>query len=227
MQLIPRRSELKRSVGLSTLVLFISTALAFSATAVSVDITFTATSGAGTTGFSNIGAAPGDFLTATVSITPDAAGISSYGISLFYDMDFGNELDLILATELLPPAFDFNVTPACAATQQSTEALVGYVLTCEAGTFSNGPTVPLPFDIMTILFQVTGNVTGDGFDIETGLFNVGIDGIFDNAGGVVSPVFGTAGVYLIPEPSTALLVGLGLVGIASSRRRRLGRMTGA
>ena len=55
--------------------------------------------------------------------------------------------------------------------------------------------------------QVTGNVTGDGFDIETGLFNVGIDGIFDNAGGGVSPVFGTAGVYLIPESSTALLVG--------------------
>ena len=54
---------------------------------------------------------------------------------------------------------------------------------------------------------MTGNVTGDGFDIETGLFNVGIDGIFDNAGGGVSPVFGTAGVYLIPESSTALLVG--------------------
>lgn len=46
-----------------------------------VDIIFTATSGTGTTGGASIEAAPGDTLTVTISLTADAAGISSYSLS--------------------------------------------------------------------------------------------------------------------------------------------------
>ena len=124
-------------------VFFIGTALAFNASATTIDITFTATNGAGIVGSNSIDAAPGDLLTATVSIGADAAGVAQYGISVMFDMDFGDELDLVFATELLHAPLTFNLDAGCASTQESTGALVGNVLTCEAGTFGAGPPPPV------------------------------------------------------------------------------------
>ena len=199
---------------------FIAALLAFNASATTIDITFTATDGLGVVGSNTISALPGDTLSATVSLTADSAGVSSYGISLLFDTDFGDELNLISVNELLTAPFTFNVTPGCASTQESSGAQVGNVLTCEAGTFGAGPSLAT-VDIMDLVFLVTANVATDGFDMETGLFNSGFDGIFDNAGMPVTPTFGQAAVnLLVPEPGTGLLVGLGLLGFALRSRKR-------
>ena len=200
---------------------FVSSALAFNASAMTmVDITFTATSGTGTTGSNSITASAGDTLTAAISISPDDAGISSYSISALFDMDFGNELDLLSANELLNAPFQFNVNPGCASTQESTGGQVGDVFSCEAATFGAGPVQPVTVDIFELVFQVTVNVATDGFDIQAGFFNTGFDGAFDNAGGSVTPIFGMASVNLVPEPNTALLVGFGLLGFTVCARKR-------
>ncbi len=214
------QSGTARFFGCGAAVLFIGAALAFNASATMVDIVFTATTGSGTPGTNKIGAEAGDLLTAIVSIEPDAAGVSSYGISVLFDMDLGNELDLDSVTELLNAPFTFNFDPGCASTQESTGAKVGNVLTCEAATFGAGPPPPTSVAIMELKFLVTANVVDDLFDIELGFFNPGFDGVFDNAGGSVNPTFGRASVNVIPEPDTALLIGFGLVGLGVRLRKR-------
>jgi len=216
-----RQSERVRTVGLGAAAFFISAVFAFNASATTIDITFTGTDGLGVVGSNTISALPGDTLSASVSISADAAGVSSYGISMLFDTDFGDELNLISVNELLTAPFTFNVTPGCASTQESSGAQVGNVLTCEAGTFGAGPSLAT-VDIMDLVFLVTANVATDGFDMETGLFNSGFDGIFDNVGGPVTPTFGQAAVdlLLLPEPGTGLLVSLGLLGFALRSRKR-------
>ena len=216
-----RQSERVRTVGLGAAAVLISAVFAFNASATSIDITFTATDGLGTVGSNTISALPGDTLSASVSISADAAGVSSYGISMLFDTDFGDELNLISVNELLTAPFTFNVTPGCASTQESSGAQAGNVLTCEAGTFGVGPSLATG-DIMDLVFLVTANVATDGFDMETGVFNTGFDGIFDNVGGPVTPTFGQAVVdlLLLPEPGTGLLVSLGLLGFALRSRKR-------
>lgn len=216
-----RQSERVRTVGLGAATFFIGAVFAFNASATTIDITFTATDGLGVVGSNTISALPGDTLSASVSISADAAGVSSYGISMLFDTDFGDELNLISVNELLTAPFTFNVTPGCASTQESSGAQAGNVLTCEAGTFGAGPSLAT-VDIMDLVFLVTANVATDGFDIETGVFNTGFDGIFDNVGGPVTPTFGQAVVdlLLLPEPGTGLLVSLGLLGFALRSRKR-------
>ncbi len=207
---------------LGAVAFFLSAALAVNASATMIDITFTSTDGAGIVGTNSIDASAGDLLTATVSMRADAlTGVSSYGISVMFDMDMGsNELDLIMVRELLNFPFAFNFDMGCADTQESTFALVGQVLTCEAATIGAGPPPPVSVDIIELDFRVTANVANGNIDIMTGNFNPGFDGVFDNASLEVMPVYGTASVNLIPEPSTGILVGLGLGGLLVCSRKR-------
>ena len=217
-----RQCVTARGVGLGAAVFFITAVLAFNASATSIDITFTATDGLGTVGSNTISALPGDTLSATVSLTADSAGVSSYGISLLFDTDFGDELNLISVTELLTAPFSFNFNAGCESTEESTGSQAGSVLTCEAATFGVGPSLAT-VAIIDLVFQVTANVESDGLDIETGLFNPGFDGVFDNQQSslVASAIFGQAAVnLLVPEPGTGLLVGLALLGFALRSRKR-------
>lgn len=200
--------------------LALAAATPWPASATSIGITFTSTSGSGVTGSNSIDAAPGDTLTATVSLAIDALGVSSYGISLKFDTDFGNELTLLSATELLPAGFTFNLNPGCQSTQQSSATQEGNVLGCEAGTFGTGP-VSTSVDIFTVDFEVTANVATDGTDMETFLGSSGFDGIFANNSSDVTPTsFGTASVnLLVPEPTTGFLLGLGVFGLAFLARK--------
>ena len=216
-----RQSERVRTVGRGAATFFIGAVFAFNASATTIDITFTATDGLGVVGSNTISALPGATLSASVSISADAAGVSSYGISILFDTDFGGELNRISVSELLTSPLTFNVTAGCASTQESSGAQAGNVLTCEAGTFGVGPSLAT-VDIMDLVFHVTAKVATDGFDMETGVFNTGFDGIFDNVGGPVTPTFGQAAVdlLLLPEPGTGLLVSLGLLGFALRSRKR-------
>jgi hypothetical protein len=199
-----------------------SACLAPEARATAVGITFTATDGSGTVGSDTISAAPGDLLTATVSLTADAAGVRVYGISTAFDVgpEFDDELDLVSATPI--PTQPFENIFGCGTTVESAlGGPAGSIPNCSAGA---GPGDPGPvaqtIPILELVFRVTANVATDGFDIETGLFTVGFDGIFANNGDDLGPttVFGKAAVNL-PEPSAGPAIALGVIVVLHARRR--------
>lgn len=160
------------------------------------------------TGTAVAGGPPGTPLTAEIYLTADAAGISAYGVSLRFDDD------LVLAptapTELLPSGFAFNLTPGVQGTNEDT------VLTFEAATFGAGPT-SARFLIGLVNFLVS-DAKPDGTDVIPGLFNTGIDGIFDNSGSPVSVE--AIGAEVVPEPTTLVLLATGIAGLTFRRRAR-------
>ncbi len=193
------------------LALVIAIALAWGTSALgapAVGVVFTSTTGTGAVGGATIDVAPGDIVTATIRLSADTAGVSSYALSIEFDSDLNDELDLISVTEALPVGFQFNLTSGVASTQESSSSQMGNVLTFEAGTFGAGP-ASTTFAIGTIEFQVSSNVARDGPDIFSGAFNVGFDDIFDNQGVRItdSASFGSASVGVPVVP------GLGLPGL--------------
>jgi hypothetical protein len=165
-------------------------------------------------GLSSIAAAAGTPLTAEILITPDAAGISSYGVSIQFDTN-----DLMLAAtapeRTLPSGFTSNLFPTFPTITGN------QISTFDAETFGAGPTSGT-FLAGLVHFVVT-NPTDDGMiDVTPGFFNTGVDGMFDNAnpGKAVNVQF--FGATVVPEPTTALLLAPGLAGLAALRRRKLG-----
>jgi hypothetical protein len=163
-------------------------------------------------GMSSIAAAAGTPLTAEILITPDAAGISSYGVSIQFDTN-----DLMLAAaapeRLLPTGFQSNLfTPFPTITGNQ-------ISTFDAETLQNGPTSGT--FLAGLVHFVAKNPTDDGMnDVTAGFFKTGVDGMFDNAGNSINPQF--SGATAVPEPTTALLLVPALAGLAALRRRQLG-----
>lgn len=166
-----------------------------------VDLVWVDTTGSGTPGASDIQAAPGDEITLQIQLTAGPEGISSYGVSLLFDEDGWDELDLVSAAELLPAGFDFNVTTDPGALVESDETTVGQVFTFEAVAEGDGP-VAATFVAGEVVFLVTGSVAEDGDDVASGFFNPGVDAIFDNTGTDQSGA-ATLGTAAVPEPSVA------------------------
>lgn len=166
------------------------------------------------TGDSTALAFSGTPLTAQIYLSSGETGISSYGISLSFDDDL-----MLVSTdpqgagfpeELLPGGFQFNLTDG--VDDVSSDAVFSF----EAGTFGDGP-VSTRFLIGVVHFMAI-DPKPDGADVAAGFFNVGIDGVFDNAGDPVAIDFADAEV--VPEPSTPLLVLIGLVALRVIERRR-------
>lgn len=184
-------------------------------------LTFTATTGAGAVGSDTIGAAPGDRVTLTVSVI-DPAGptrISGYWISLEFDLNLQDELDLFMTDEFLPPGMAANLVPGVTEIE-SVPGSAGQVLGYDAFNGMAPAGVDTPFAVGTVTFTVTGNVAASGQDIVSFFdMNPGMVGGTDGIPDPIEPVFRGATVNPIPEPGTASLIALGLLGLGSARRR--------
>jgi len=131
--------------------------------------------------------------TAALVMTVGPGGVSSCGISELFD---NTELSLVGApasTELLPAGFTFNLTPGVTSESQA----LGQVYTFETATLGLGP-ANTNFTIGTINFTAAALVDDGVPDITLGFYNLGLDGLFDNSGNPVVPVF--ANGFLAPKP---------------------------
>jgi len=203
--------------------------------AVTIEFVWTSSTGAGVPGGASIAAVPGDQLVGEVRVTPDAGGVGAYSVSLAFDSDLGDELDLVGVSEFLPGVMEYNFSPgAVESTAESTGASAGSVDSIEAVVL----TVPGPtsgsFVAAEVTFAVTANVATDGDDVFLGAFNSPVDGVGDNAYALVTPVFVHAavdqGAVAIPSLSRPALVALplciALAALLLLRRRRAGALLG-
>jgi len=195
---------------------------------VTISLVWSGTTGVGVTGGNVIDANPGDVLSLDLVLTHDeATGVSSHGISVNFDSDLGDELNLLDAAAWSGLSYMLvmataNYAPLGAGVGPNIESSM--VAGGQIGTYESATTatqgIPIgTYVIGTARFLVTANVATDLDDLFTGLFRVGDDGLFNGAGLPTVNVFGTGAVNLVPEPGTASLLGLGLVGLVLAGRR--------
>jgi len=98
------------------------------------------------------------------------------------------------ASNELVPVGMVNLTSAVVSESQAP----GRVYTFEAATLPNGP-ANTNFTIGTITFTATALVNDALPDIKLGFFNSGVDGLYDNFGNPVIPIFNNG--FLTPAPT--------------------------
>ncbi len=159
--------------------------------------------------------------TATLWMTADASGVSSYAVSVLFDntelmLDGGSA-----ATEFLPAGFAFNFSIGVASESNgiTPNSPAGSVNSFEAATFGPGPVSSL-FPIGTIKFKVLSVVDDGSPDVSIGLFNGGVDGISDSVGGDLAPTAIYVAGRVVPEPGSVALLLAGAGALSLRRRNR-------
>lgn len=174
-------------------------------------------------------------LTLDIRIAVDSAGLSSAFLSLEFDNDLLNELNIVsfaeidwtgvmMTTMALPQLtpLAIGLTP----TRESTGLVGGQLYTFDLTTTSTAADccpVSTTIAFGRVVFTTNHVQNGDdGADIFSGIFNIGVDAMFNQNGGNIAgtTTFGTARVNQIPEPSTLGLLGLGLSALVVAGRRR-------
>ncbi len=133
-----------------------------------IGITWKTTTGDGTPGGHQIVAEPGDVLTARIRLEADELGIARYSVSVRFDEDLADELDLLGVTTVLPPGFDFEASPNPFSQTNSSGSGAGTVLRISADTTDLLGPAATSFAIAELQFRVNTPVT-DGFDLEVDL----------------------------------------------------------
>jgi hypothetical protein len=166
----------------------------------------------------------GDRLTMAILMRNDE-DLTAAVFSLSYDLDGADRLDIVSAAQWQGIAIDEAGTDFFApigGLSPPTDTFVGSfqgfttnlelpgTLPPAAGPFADG------YQMGTVVWSVKAGAHGESTRILSGLFNPGIDVFGDAAFGEMNDrvVFNTATVNYVPEPSTAALLALALVGLA-------------
>lgn len=147
-----------------------------------VQILWSYASGDGYPGSHHVQAEAGDVLVATVYVTADEAGLQSYALSVDFDLDGGNELDLNQVVVLLPAGFD--TLQDATSTSESGFGVAGFVESFGASASSGIGISNSTFAVANLVFDVVTPVF-DGRDLQSRL--VQTDMFIDNTGMDVSP----------------------------------------
>lgn len=185
-----------RAIGaLAVAAIFGATALVpGTARGTSVHLIWTGTTGSGTTGTSAIAVSDTvpETLTLDVRIDVDAAGLSTAWLSLAFDQDLENELDLLSFEEIgwtgtmVPGMQTPTFYPAwfLHSTQESSAVAEGRFYSFEHTAFFTGPVSTLITFARVVFATNPGNASLDGDDVVSGAFapdgSGSDDGFFDN-----------------------------------------------
>lgn len=194
--------------------------LAVSASAATTAVLWTEIDGSPIGATPSIAINPGQTATATFYLdgTPDATGINNYSISLQWDGGAVPVLGSASAIDVVPVGYSGSFSPGVAVTDSGAGTMgsaLGYDAFVLLGGVLGGP---YSIGTLTVTALNPGVTT-----IASGAFQpLGADGIVNGAFADItgSTVWGSAGITVIPEPTTASLLGIGLLGLALAGRRR-------
>lgn len=164
-----------------------------------------------------------------IVLTATTGGVSAYGVSLQFDTDGDDELDLVAANER--PSITIGNRTLTAISLNTLSATRESILSGQDGRANNFESASLTQSFDATKTWVAGNIivdisdgnwNTDGPDIFLGLFDAINDGIVNADSGLVNTqgTFSGAALNLIPEPGTASLLGFGLLGVLAIARRR-------
>ncbi len=176
------------------------------------------------------GVGVGDELTMAVRMRNDVP-LSVVVFSLRYDLDGGDELDVVSAFQWRGLAIARSGSEFFAPIGRLSPTTRSFVGSFQGWTTNLGLPRTLPpaagafaggYQMGTVTFRLKPGARSDGPDVVSGTLHLGIDAFGDAGFADVSHLvrFNTASVNLTPEPATALLLGGGLAALALARRRR-------
>jgi hypothetical protein len=176
-------------------------------------VTFSVDMDLGTAGIQSLRAAsPGDIFTVGLVLNVGPAGVSSYGISAQFDT---TELSLNGSPAAATPALPGGLSSFGPPLENNA---LGQVYTFSGFTLGLGP-ASTSFLVGTINYQAVTLVNDGLADIALGVFNLGVDGCFDNGGNAVIPMFDAGYVVPVPEPGSAMLFVFGMLPLWLARHR--------
>jgi hypothetical protein len=171
-------------------------------------------------------------LLGNIVVTADAAGITAIGISFEWDNDLRDELNWTGMGKETPGVKCGSGCLFNPVIQGYTEVYVESALGSNGGvvgTFDQVTTnvtglVSKTRTMGTIVFSTNAlNVVDDGIDVQIVVLNNGIDGIVDSNSNIISGIVslggGTVNSGVVPEPTTALLMVAGVLGLGLAGRR--------
>jgi hypothetical protein len=189
-----------------------------------VDLEWISTSNTSAAAIAGIGtdtlqAAPGDIVGLRMILSAGTEGISVWGISVRFDADGADELDVsgepeefglspTITCTPFPSCFfltpgRWHQTPGIEGIQESVSGSTGFAFHFEAEDTAGagGPLIDTfgPFRIGEIVFEVTPNVASDGVDLESGFFLQGWDSVYSDGGNAVIMNFGVASLDRVPD----------------------------
>jgi hypothetical protein len=194
---------------------------------------------AGTTGTGAIGSADinvsntlAETLTLHLVLEADSTGVGSYTISLRFDTDGANELNILSVVEGswsngltgAKARSMLNLNQGIEATQESQNtAPEGRLFSFDAGSLGTGIKNASMLWGVVVFVTNPANVATDGNDIFSGIFNPGIDGIYNNANLNIAGIAGSqasVNTVAVPEPGIVALLGVGVGALLLAGRRR-------